>query len=284
MNNVDRIALLESFVRVIDVGSLSAAATSMDITQPTISRRIKALESIVGTKLIHRTTHYLELTDEGRRFLPQARDLVSRWDAGLDDLKDNEPQGLLRVAIPVGLGQTWLIEKISSYLKNYPGVTIDWTLTDEPIDVINGDADIWIKIGKVADDRLIVRTVARVERFLVANPELASNCAHWETLPCVSLSPFYRNELSLFDQNNQETSHSPNVVFATNNIMAARQAVLNSIGYALLPDWLIKDDVKLGHLIRIAPHLSGEPLDVVLAYAPERGRPLRLKKFLEHFA
>ena len=281
MSIPDRLELLETFIRVVDTGALSRAARAAGVSQPSVSRRINSLETMVGVKLIHRTTHHLELTDEGRRLLPVARALLNKWDACLDDLRDNEPQGLLRIAAPVGLGQMQLMDEAALYLKQNPRVKIDWRLTDQIIDIVNGDADLWIRIGEIADDRLVVKRIATVERVLVAAPETAKAAPDWSDLPVISLSPFYETKLELFDRRGRAKTFHARVVLASDNITAVKRAVAQGAGVALLPDWLVSTELKAGSLVRIAPHLKGRALDVVLAYAPERGRPLRLRRFVE---
>ena len=277
----DRLELLETFVRVADTGALSRAARSLHVSQPSVSRRIQSLEDACGAKLIHRTTHYLELTDEGRRLLPVARELLSKWEAGVSALADNEPSGLLRVAAPVGLGQSRLVDEAVAYLKRYPKVQMGWTLTDAPVDVVGGEADIWIRIGAVTDDRLVVKQLAKVDRFLVAAPDLARSASRWTDLPAVSLSPFYGAELTLFNKRGKEQRHRPHIVLASDNIAAVKRAVLQGAGAALLPDWLVAAELKDNRLTRVAPNLKGAPLDIVAAYAPERGRPSRLRLFID---
>ena len=280
----DRLELLETFVRVADAGALSRAAVSLNVSQPSVSRRIKSLEEACGAKLIHRTTHFLELTDEGRRLLPLARELLSKWEAGVSALADAEPNGLMRVAVPVGLGQSRLADEAVAYLRKYPKVQMDWTLTDEPVDVVGGEADLWIKVGAVADDRLVVKPLATVERFMVASPDLAASVSRWTDLPAVSLAPFYGSELTLFNQRGEEERYRPHIALASNNIAAVKRAVLQGAGVALLPNWLVAAELKDKRLIRVAPKLKGKPLDIVAAYAPERGRPSRLRLFIDALA
>lgn len=284
MSIPDRLELLETFIRVADTGALSRAARSQGLSQPSVSRRIKSLEDMTGAKLIHRTTHYLELTDEGRRLLPVARELLSKWEAGLSDLADEEPKGVLRIAAPVGLGQSRLIDEAAIYLKQYPKVQIEWILTDHEVDLIGGDADVWIRIGSVADDRLVVKPLGQVERMLVGSPELARSASDWTDLPAVSLSPFYRSELMLFNRRGTEKRHRPRIALTSDNIAAVKRAVIQGVGIALLPDWMVAAELTTGQLVRIAPNLKGKTLNVAIAYPPERGRPPRLRLFIEQLA
>lgn len=277
----DRLELLETFIRVAETGALSRAAQSLGVSQPSVSRRIKSLEELTRAKLIHRTTHYLELTDEGRRLLSVARELTSKWEASLSELGDDEPQGLLRVAAPVGLGQLQLMDEAASFLKRYPKVQLDWKLTDQPVDLVGGEADLWIRIGAVTDDRLIVRPLAEIERFLVAAPNLVEAASDWTKLPVIALSPFYGYDLKLLNKRGSEKIYRPDITLASDNIFAVKRAAIHGVGVALLPKWLIQAELADGSMVRIAPNLKGAALEMVLAYAPERGRPPRLRYFVD---
>jgi len=269
-------------VNVVEEGALNRAAGVLGITQPSVSRRIRQLEDIVGTKLLHRTTHSLSVTDEGLRMVALAREIVGKWEAGLDELSDHEPQGRLKVVAPVGLGQASLIDAAADFLAVYPKVTLDWVLTDQPVDLMAGEADVWIKVGSVSDDRLVVQPMASVDRLLVSNPALTERDGDWQDYPMIALSPFQRDHGDLFDKKGALKRIHPPVIMRSDNIEAVRKAALRGAGMAVLPDWLIAEDLKNRNLVEVAPNFRAARLDVVLAYAPERGRPLRLKRFVEH--
>jgi DNA-binding transcriptional LysR family regulator len=281
MTKADRLDLLETFLRVAEAGALSRAATTLRVSQPSVSRRIRALEAETGVRLIHRTTHFLELTDEGRRLLPIARELVSRWDAALDEVREAEPRGILRIAAPIGLGQSRLVDVAAAFLRRFPEVTVEWLLTDEPVDLASAAADIWIRIGDIPGERLVVRKLASVERIMAATPQLAKTARDWTELPLVSLAPFYDTTLDLYSARGRRSRFDLKRKLQTNNIAAAKRAVLLGVGVALLPTWMIAEELERKELVRIAPDLAGKPLDVSVAYAPDRGRPLRARRFIE---
>ena len=95
---IDRIELMRTYIRIVEAGSLSAAAGQMDTTQATVSRRLQSLEGLLGVKLILRTTHAMKLTDDGERCYRHARQVVDAWLALEDDLRiaDDRPVGVLR--------------------------------------------------------------------------------------------------------------------------------------------------------------------------------------------
>ena len=103
----DRFELMETFVRIVDAGTLSAAAAQLGTTQPTVSRRLQALERSLGVRLLRRSTHSMTLTEDGQRCLERARELLASWHAFEADLRGagDEPEGTLRVIAPHAFGQ-----------------------------------------------------------------------------------------------------------------------------------------------------------------------------------
>lgn len=108
---IDRIELMRTYIRIVEAGSLSAAAGQMDTTQATVSRRLQSLEGLLGVKLILRTTHAMKLTDDGERCYRHARQVVDAWLALEDDLRiaDDRPVGVLQCGRPTRLasGSCW---------------------------------------------------------------------------------------------------------------------------------------------------------------------------------
>ena len=113
---IDRIELMRTYIRIVEAGSLSAAAGQMDTTQATVSRRLQSLEGLLGVKLILRTTHAMKLTDDGERCYRHARQVVDAWLALEDDLRiaDDRPVGVLRVRAPHAFGQQQLLAPLVS--------------------------------------------------------------------------------------------------------------------------------------------------------------------------
>ncbi|MEO0400173.1 MAG: LysR family transcriptional regulator [Pseudomonadota bacterium] len=281
MTSPDRLSLLKTFTTVAEAGALSRAARSLNVSQPSVSRRIKTLEDLVGVRLLHRTTHQLTLTDEGARLLVAARQILTEWDAALDALSDDEPRGKLRIAAPVGLGQSRLMDEAATFVRRYPNVSIDWRLTDEMVDLIGGEADLWVRIGGAFDDRLVIIRLTQVRRYLVAAPGALSSPREWASLPFVALTPYNDAEITLYDRHGQERHWRPTIALSSDNIAAVKRAVLQDAGAALLPEWLVEQELDAGRLIRLAPSLEGARLALSVAYAPDRGRPQRLRRFID---
>jgi molybdate transport repressor ModE-like protein len=286
MKTADRFEFMRLFVRIAETGSLSAAAQSLGVSQPTASRQLKQLEQILGVQLVRRSTHDLGLTDAGKRFFEDARALLADWEASIDTLRNarEELTGLIRVAVPVALGQTILATIASRFLVRHPGVTIDWRLIDQPGDLVAGGYDLWIRAGPVRQLGLIVRHLWQIERTIVATPSfrLVINPKALERQRAVRLFTFVSDEVPLTGPRRRTVTLRVKPAFDTDNIYAAIEAVREGVGYGILPYWLIQPDLDSGRLIEICPGWHPPLLMLSVAYPPSRYRPVRISAFVDY--
>jgi len=286
MKTADRFEFMRLFVRIAETGSLSAAAQSLGVSQPTASRQLKQLEQMLGVQLVRRSTHDLGLTDAGKRFFEDARDLLADWETSIDTLRNarEELTGLIRVAVPVALGQTVLATIASRFLVWHPGVTIDWRLIDQPGDLVAGGYDLWIRAGPVRQLGLIVRHLWQIERTIVAKPSLrlVSNPKALERQRAVRLFTFVSDEVPLTGPRRRTVTLRVKPAFDTDNIYAAIEAVREGVGYGILPYWLIQPDLDSGRLIEICPGWRPPLLMLSVAYPPSRYRPVRISAFVDY--
>lgn len=288
----DRIELMQTFVRIVDAGSLSAAAAQMHTTQPTISRRLQTLERSLGVRLLNRSTHAMRLTSDGERCYERARDLLADWAAFESDLRGvgEAPAGILRVVAPHAFGQERLIKPLADYLKRYPQMTVEWLLHDDSAieDFIAAGIDCAIQVGEVSDSALVAIKLAEVPRIVVAAPDLLAgapppeDAAALAGLPWLALRTFYRNEVRLrhvASGEEQRIAISPRM--STDSLYALRSATLQGLGAAIGSAWVLADDLAAGRLIQLAPQWQAAPLPVHLIYPYARFYPARLRCFVD---
>ena len=288
-SGIDRIDLMQTFVRIVESGSLSAAAAQLSTSQPTVSRRLQSLERLLGAKLILRTTHAMKLTDDGQQCYEQAKLLLERWVSLEDQLSGagDEPVGILRVRAPHAFGQDQLIAPLTRYLQRYPNLSVDWMLNDRTPDFISEDIDCAIQVGNVADPSLVAILLAEVPRIVVATPQLlqrhpVSQVSELSQLPWISFSTYYRNEFTLKHDNDgrmESCSIAPRM--ATDSLYAMRKAALSGLGAGIVSAWIVKEDIAEGRLQRVLPGWNALPLPVYLVYPYSSYYPARLRKFLE---
>ncbi|MBP2171402.1 DNA-binding transcriptional LysR family regulator [Erwinia toletana] len=286
----DRISLLQTFVRIVESGSLSAAASQIGTSQPTISRRLQSLEQLLGVKLIQRTTHTMKLTDDGERCYRQAYKLIEHWQIMEDEVSAvrDEPVGVLRVRAPHAFGQDQLIAPLADYLQRYPQVSVEWTLNDHSPDFIAEGVDCAIHVGAATDPAVVAVLLAEVPRIVVAAPSLLARyaavheVADLAQFPWLALNSFYRNEVTLSHISSEQVYRfaiTPRL--STDSLYAVRKAALDGMGAAMVSAWVVQDDLRQGHLQQLLPQWQAAPLPIYLLYPYASYYPARLRKFLE---
>jgi DNA-binding transcriptional LysR family regulator len=281
---------MRTFIRIIEAGSLSAAAVQLGTTQATVSRRLQSLEALLGVKLIMRSTHAMKLTDDGERCYQHARQLVDSWLALEDDLQivDDNPVGVLRVRAPHAFGQQQLLTPLVDFLQRYPQLAVEWMLNDKNIDFISENIDCAIRVGAEVDPATVSVLLAEVPRSLVISPELletvenVSDPMALSALPWVAISTFYQHEVTLRHQVSRESITIPIVPrLSTDSVYVARNTALAGLGAALISSWTVEEDIAQGRLIELLPEWRAAALPVHLVYPWARYYPARLRKFLD---
>lgn len=289
-SGVDRIELLQTFIRIVEAGSLSAAAEQLGTTQPTVSRRLQALERTLGLKLLQRSTHVMKLTGDGERCFARARELLESWHAMEADLRGakDEPRGTLRVLVPHAFGQDQLVTPLTEYLQRHPGVSVEWLLHDRRPDFIAEGIDCAVQVGAVDDPAVVALRLAEVPRIVVAAPGLwgkgppPRHAQELHTLPWLALRTFYRDEVSLTCREGGEVHSFPiRPRLSTDSLYALRNVALAGLGAGIASHWLVKGDLEQKSLVHLAPSWEAAPLPVYLVYPQARFYPARLRLFIE---
>lgn len=285
----DRIDLLRTFVRIVESGSLSAAAVQLGTTQPTVSRRLQALEKLFGLHLLQRSTHRMTLTEDGERCFAHARGLVDNWDAIQADLRGevDVPRGRLRVVVPHAFGQAQLLGPMLDFLTRHPQVSLEWMLEDSHPDFIAEGIDCAIRVGSVEAPHLVAVPLAEVPRIVIAAPALVGGRAVDDpallpALPWIALTTYYRDRFTLLPHDDGpalQVEIQPRLL--TDNLFVVRQAAVAGLGAAVVSAWLVTDELRNGQLVQLLPDREAPPLPVYLVYPQARQIPSRLRAFID---
>jgi DNA-binding transcriptional LysR family regulator len=287
---IDRIELMRTFIRIVEAGSLSSAARQLDTTQATVSRRLQSLESMLGNRLILRTTHAMKLTDDGERCYQHARQVVDAWLALEDEMSiaDDRPVGVLRVRAPHAFGQQQLLGPLVSFLQRYPQLAVEWMLNDKTVDFLSDNIDCAIRVGAEVDPATVSVLLAEVPRSLVVAPQLLSRYPalampeDLSRLPWVAISTFYQHEVELQHQeDSRELSFGIVPCLSTDSVYVARNTALAGLGAAIVSSWAVTEDIAAGRLVELFPQWRASSLPVHLVYPWARYYPTRLRKFLD---
>ncbi|QDF98118.1 LysR family transcriptional regulator [Azoarcus sp. DD4] len=288
----DRLELMQTFVRIVEAGSLSAAAAQLGTTQPTTSRRLQTLERTLGVRLLQRSTHSMRLTMDGERCYERAKALLASWAAFESELRgaDEAPEGVLRVVAPHAFGQERLVGPLADYLWRYPQMRVEWLLHDDSAvqDFIAAGIDCAIQVGEVTDSALVAIKLAEVPRIAVAAPSILTDrqvpqqAVELAALPWLALRTYYRNEITLTHVESGEVRRiaiAPRV--STDSLYALRSAALQGLGACIGSAWLLADDLAAGRLLHLAPQWQAAPLPVNLVYPYAAFYPARLRCFID---
>ena len=289
VERIDRVELMRTFVRIVETGSLSAAARQLSTTQATVSRRLQSLETLLGARLLLRTTHATRLTDDGERCYQHARRVIDSWLALEDEVgqAEDEPVGVLRVRAPHAFGQEQLLNPLTEFLQRYPQLSVEWMLNDKSVDFLSDNIDCAIRVGAEVDPATVSVQLAEVPRSIVASPALlarfpkVSKPEDLQALPWIAISTFYQRHVELFDGAAQPTRIAITPRLSTDSLYVARNTALTGLGVALVSSWTVKEDIQEGRLIPLLPEWQPTALPVHLVYPWSRYYPARLRRFLE---
>jgi DNA-binding transcriptional LysR family regulator len=291
MGAFDDLALLRAFVAIVECGSISAGARRLRVSQPGLSRQLRALEEICGTALLRRDTHRMNLTEAGRRLLDDAKSILAQAEEADRRLREGYTtlSGQLRVFATVDLGQSVVTRLVSRFLLEHPKVTATLALTNRPLHMIQEGCDVGILPGKITDESVIARPAGTIALQLAASPVLSKSRpapqepADLQYWPWVSLdgSQFWSSrELTLRRGGTEETLRlSP--VLLSEGVTSVREAVRAGLGIAVLPTWLIEDDLRSGALVPVLPRWKTNDVSIHVVYAGQRVLPARVGAFID---
>ncbi|MAR76400.1 MAG: LysR family transcriptional regulator [Rhizobiales bacterium] len=277
---------LRIFHIVADAGSFSHASEEINTSQSAISRQVSNLEYEVGMPLFHRHPRGLILTEQGELLYKRTRnivDIIKDAEFELIDSKER-PSGDLSVTTTVGLGTNWLTPRLGDFTSKFPEINLELRLTDAELDVGMREADIAIRFHKPQQLDLIQRKLFTVHFHLYASPSYLdeygtpSKASDLKNHKIVTYgkAPDYLKEINWLENITKEYKIKP--ILKIGNIKGLHMAVSNSIGIAMLPDYLIgRDD----NLVRIAFNAKLPEIDTYLTYAEERRNSKRIAVFRE---
>ncbi|MEH6419629.1 LysR family transcriptional regulator [Pseudomonas sp. CGJS7] len=291
---MDRIADLTLFLRVLDLGSISAAARSLDLSVAVASQRLKRLERDLGVRLLHRTTRQLHATAEGMALAERGRALIEELEGLTSDLRQSgsQPSGVLRVTTSASFGRMYISPLLPEFQRRYPAVRLSVNLNDERLDLIASGMDLAIRIGPLDDSSLVARKLADNRRVLAASPEylrrhgaprVPEDLTDHECLLLVGTQgrmEYWR----VVDEAGHQSTVRVNGRLESNFGEVLRDAALAGLGIAHFSAWHVHEDLRAGRLVEVLPGYR-LPDTAINAVMPQRRFvPLRVRAFVDFVA
>ncbi|MFB9136665.1 LysR family transcriptional regulator [Vibrio olivae] len=280
---------LPVFVRVVECGSFSLAAQQLKITKSAVSKRINQLEDELGTRLLNRTTRTLSLTHAGKRYFDYASQAVHFAQQGLDSVTElqGSPQGVLTLTAPMSFGVVYIAPLINEFIQRYPNVDIDLHLEDKVVDLVQGGYDLAIRIGELESSNLIAKRISPCKSVLCASPEYLQRYGEPQKPSdlvahnCLRYTYFRGGQEWTFSDGTHQHKVTPKGNFAVNNSEAIRRALLDGLGIAQMPTFIVAKDISAGKLVSVMNQYQ-LPLHAIYAVFPERKHmPLKVRTFID---
>lgn len=275
MMNISKISV---FVSVVEHQGFAAAARSLGMTGPALSKKVQALEDRLGVKLLHRTTRQISLTEEGAIYYERAR-------RALEDLEEAEKQiqelksapiGLLKINVPMSFGVQYLRVPIVDFAKKYPDVEIDVDFDDRRVDVVGERYDVVVRIGALEDSSLIARKLAPCPILLCASPAyveiygLPKQPEDLAGFPAIVYNRHgYAPEWRYRGEDGSSRRAMMHGVMSANSAEMMLSACLEGIGIAILPVFSAYPYLQDGRLVQVLPHFATDPVRSIYAMFPQ---------------
>jgi DNA-binding transcriptional LysR family regulator len=264
------------FGKVVECRSLSKASALLGMPKSTVSRKLSKLEADLGIKLLRMNTHQLTVTDLGKKIYDHGAKILTEANSvrALVESSRQEPQGELRVAMPVFVGTDYASRVGASFLQRYPHSRLDIQLVDDMVHPINDGFDVVFGIGPLQDSTLISRKVFSLELFLCASPgfvrqlaEPLTNPAQLNSLPFIDFG--FRDAQRKLTVVRHKRRHelAPAVRARANSFQVCKQYILHGLGVGAMPNQIIcTNELRDGSIVPVLPGWDLEPLDVHMVY------------------
>lgn len=289
---MDRFLEMQTFNAVVDAGSFVKAADAMDMSKAAVSRHVVDLETRLGVRLLHRTTRRLSLTDEGRVFYGRSKDLMAELQEAEDEVtaRSDAASGLLRVNAPFTFGILHLAPLWGMFKAQHPKVTLDVTLADRMVDLVEEGYDMAIRIATLESSTLVSKRLATTRMVLCASPrylqqhgtpihpaELAQHAvisySHWST----------RDEWH-FDGPDGPVRVKTQPCIHTNSGDTCRAAALADQGVILQPGFLVGKDLSDGSLVELMPQYRSIEIGIYAVYPTRKHVSAKVRALIDFLA
>ncbi|VVO28135.1 LysR family transcriptional regulator [Pseudomonas fluorescens] len=282
---MDRYSDMAILIAVVDARGFSPAARKLRMTHSAISKRVQRLEERLGTQLLSRTTRSMTLTQAGEMYVQAARPIledIQALEAAVVHDSD-APRGTLKVSAPNALGQYHVVPALIDFMRLYPDLKIDLTLTDAIVDIRHERIDVAIRSGALSDPSLVAHKLSSNERLVCASPAYLD--AHGVPGEPCELADHPCLKLNFESRFNDWEFRAPNSRaipieggFTCNSLDAIRTLCLAGSGIARLPKYMVNEDVQAGRLIPLLQAFSCPTTSAIYAlraagdYVPARTR------------
>ena len=284
---MDRIMAAMTYNRICELGSLSAAARSLGISRPMVSRYLDEMEKWAGARLIHRSTRRLTLTPAGEKILEKTRQLASLSQDIEGDATRLTPSGTLRIACAHFTATHLLGPVIPAFLARYPALRIEVDINNQPVSLVGERIDLAIRITNSPEPGVIARALGECRSVLCASPGYLARAGQPETLDdlaqhnCLHYSRFSGQSWTFRDPEKGTVAVAVNGNFSAGISSLLCDMAMADEGLALVPEIEARMGLQSGQLVSVLPQLEPQPLGIYGLYQSRDHQHAALGLFLD---
>ena len=288
---MNKLELMKIFTAVCELESFTLAAHTLNLPKASISTSVQKLETLLGTRLLHRTTRKVTITQDGLAVYEQAKDLL----LSVEDLEGRfqnqttELRGRLRVDFPLNVARKIIIPRLPDFLAKHPGIEVELGSTDRRVDLIREGFDFVIRVGNLTDSGLIAKKIGSYDMINCVSPSYVERYGKPRKLE--DLKDHYlinyvsnlgsRPEGFEYFDGKQYVSRKMRSLITVNNSDAYEQACLTGLGIIQVP-WVLRQTlIKRGELLEILPKLTAEPMPISIVYPNRKNLSKRVRVFMD---
>ena len=287
---MDRLASMETFIRVVETGSFSGAARQLRVGQPAVSKSVAQLESYLGVKLLTRSTRGLTPTEAGLGYLERAKRAIEEADEAELAARGAGTglKGRLRVCAAVTFARLHLIPLLPQFLAQHPDLDLEVVLDDRQIDLVQEGIDVALRMGKLLDSALTVRRVGRCKRLVLGTPDYFERAGTPETPADLSKHQavvYLQGEGSIWSFR-RDSSEAAVKVQSRLKVTAAegvRAAVLAHAGLTIASEWMFTPELRSGAVRAVLSDWSLPPQDLWAVFPTGRAATAKARTFVGFF-
>jgi DNA-binding transcriptional LysR family regulator len=289
---MDRALEMQVFCTVVDKGSFVSAADTLGMSKAAISRYVSGLEDRLGVRLLHRTTRRLSLTDEGRQFYHQAREVLTMMDAAEESVSSSapEPSGILRINAPVSFGVIHLAPVWAEFMQLYPKIELDISLNDRIVDLVEEGFDAAVRIARLENSSLVGRRLASTRMRLCAAPSYLDTHEPIRALAdltehgVIAYTNFASGNEWQFKGPQGDESVLTRSILRCNNGDTCRSIALAGGGVSLQPSFMVAGDLRRGALVEILPEYQSVELGIYAVYPTRKHLAPKVRMLINFLA
>jgi DNA-binding transcriptional LysR family regulator len=290
---LDTLTRMRAYKDVVEAEGYSAAARRIGRSKALLSKYVRELEDELSTLLINRTTRQFSLTEAGHEYYARVTEILR----AIDDLQDNVRQksgdisGRIRLSAPRSLADSVLGQSFVDFACANPEITLDISLDDRFVDLVEEGFDMAIRIADMSDSALIARRLADFSMSIYAAPSLIERVGMPQTprelsgRPClVDTNGRNRNLWGFVDDSGERYTVAVRALIEANSPEVMRRGVVSGSGFAMVPDIIARDDVEAGRIVRVFSKEIPNQRGIYAVYPHRRYLPQRVRTFVDYLA